>query len=300
LSDRPAPYPADTRAKGWRFELDYEKIDQSDTWDLAAEVPMAQHALLMMWMVSWRQEPCGSMPNDEAVIRSKCRIPASMWEQFREIMLRGWWLADDGRLYHDTVTMRVLEMIEYRRKEAARRAGNRAKTQDDSSCHTDVPRDTGVTNVGQPRESTVSPDTGTGTSSSPTSKKKPRAKPAGPPCPDGVTEQVWSDWLELRAKKRAPVTQTVVDGLHVEAGKAGMSVEAFLRIWCQRGTHGLQADWLKPHERQGAPPAETPYARQMRERAQVLGPGVAAKPPGQPINIIVLQSDGNDQQKRIA
>lgn len=143
-------------------------------------------------------------------------------------------------------------------------------------------------------------DTGTGTSSSPTSKKKPRAKPAGPPCPDGVTEQVWLDWLELRAKKRAPVTQTVVDGLHAEACKAGMSVEAFLRIWCQRGTQGLQADWLKPHERQGAPPAETPYARQMRERAQVLGPGVAAKPPGQPNNIIVLESDGNDQQKRIA
>ena len=137
-------------------------------------------------------------------------------------------------------------------------------------------------------------------SSSPTSKKTPRAKPAGPHCPDGVAEQVWSDWLELRAKKRAPVTQTVVDGLHSEAGKAGMSVEAFLRIWCQRGTQGLQADWLKPHERQGAPPAETPYARQMRERAQVLGPGVAAKPPGQPSNIIVLESDGNDQQKRIA
>ena len=36
-----APYPAITRAKGWRFELDYEQVDQSDTWALAAEVPMA-------------------------------------------------------------------------------------------------------------------------------------------------------------------------------------------------------------------------------------------------------------------
>lgn len=30
-----APYPCDTRAKGWRFELDHERIRQSDTWALA-------------------------------------------------------------------------------------------------------------------------------------------------------------------------------------------------------------------------------------------------------------------------
>ena len=24
----PAPYPADTRAKGWRFEIDYEKVEE--------------------------------------------------------------------------------------------------------------------------------------------------------------------------------------------------------------------------------------------------------------------------------
>lgn len=36
---RTAPYPSDTRPKGWRFELDYERIEASDTWALApAEV----------------------------------------------------------------------------------------------------------------------------------------------------------------------------------------------------------------------------------------------------------------------
>lgn len=32
-----------------------------------------------------------------------------------------------------------------------------------------------------------------------------------------------------------------------------MTLEAFLRVWCARGSQGLQADWLKPHERQAAP-----------------------------------------------
>ena len=126
----PAPYPADTRAKGWRFEIDYEKVEQSDTWDLATEVPMAQPALLMMWLMAWTQAPCGSLPNDENLIRVKCRIPAKSWPALRPILMRGWWLADDGRLYHDTIVSRVLEMLEYRRKNAARQATHKGKKGD--------------------------------------------------------------------------------------------------------------------------------------------------------------------------
>lgn len=79
-------------------------------------------------------------------------------------------------------------------------------------------------------------------------KRTSADKPALP-CPDSVDQQVWSDWLELRRRKRAPVTQTVVDGADTEAKAAGMTLEAFLRVWCVRGSQGLQADWLKPHER---------------------------------------------------
>lgn len=122
---RPAPYPADTRAKGWRLELDYERIEQSDTWDMAGEVSMACAALLMMWYVAWKQVPCGSFPNDEDVIRAKCRVPVLRWEELRPILMRGWWLADDGRLYHDTVAERVRSMLDYRQKEADRRNRNR-------------------------------------------------------------------------------------------------------------------------------------------------------------------------------
>lgn len=122
---------------------------------------------------------------------------------------------------------------------------------------------------------------------SPPSVKKVRApKRAAPiePPPD-VDAQVWSDWLALRAKKRAPVTATVLEGVVSEAAKAGMGVDEFLRIWCRRGTQGLEADWLKPHERRGAAPAETTYARQMRERYESITPAIAAKRPGQVIDM---------------
>jgi hypothetical protein len=81
-----------------------------------------------------------------------------------------------------------------------------------------------------------------------------RAKRApSPVCPEGVSEQVWNDWLTLRAKKRAPVTATVVDGAKAEAIKAGMTLEAFLRVWCARGSQGLDASWLKPEEKASGP-----------------------------------------------
>jgi|GEM_PF-2168971 hypothetical protein len=68
------------------------------------------------------------------------------------------------------------------------------------------------------------------------------------PCPDDVDPQTWADWFALRKKKNAPVTATVVNGARSEADKAGMPLNAFLEVWCLRGSQGLQADWLKPSE----------------------------------------------------
>jgi hypothetical protein len=112
---RPAPYPADTQARGWKFELDYDAIEKSDTWPLAAEIPMAQHALLMMWLTAWsKQKPCGSFPNDENIIRATCRIPPAVWAKCRDVLMRGWWLADDGRYYSNILVPQVLELISRR------------------------------------------------------------------------------------------------------------------------------------------------------------------------------------------
>ena len=62
--------------------------------------------------------------------------------------------------------------------------------------------------------------------------------------PDDVDQAVWDDWVQLRKNKRATVSQTVVDGARLEANKAGMSMNAFLREWVMRGSQGLKAEWL--------------------------------------------------------
>lgn len=109
------------------------------------------------------------------------------------------------------------------------------------------------------------------------SRGKRASAPPPPDCPADVDPQVWADWLTLRRKKSSPVTVTVIEGAIEQARLAGMTLEAFLRVWCRRGSIGLEAEWLKPNERSQA--AETTYQRSMRERMQEAAPEAARKDP---------------------
>jgi hypothetical protein len=99
-------------------------------------------------------------------------------------------------------------------------------------------------------------------------RSRKRERPPAHPRPDDVSEQVWADWLSLRTRKRAPVTETVIAGARDEALKAQMPLEAFLRVWCLRGSQGLEASWLKPQEREAGRPPSQSYRTQELAVAQ--------------------------------
>jgi hypothetical protein len=89
-----------------------------------------------------------------------------------------------------------------------------------------------------------------------------------PPKPDDVEQQVWDDWLAHRRRKQATVSPTVLDGARAEAGKAGIDLNAFLAVWCTRGTQGLKAEWLTAEERGGkrAVDSEPAWVKARRDR----------------------------------
>ena len=89
-----------------------------------------------------------------------------------------------------------------------------------------------------------------------------RKRATTPIRPDDVDEQVWQDWVQLRKAKKATVSPTVIAEARIEAGKAGLTLERFLAVWCARGSQGLMADWLKPNERM------TPAANQAESFAE--------------------------------
>ena len=59
----------------------------------------------------------------------------------------------------------------------------------------------------------------------------------------GVEDQPAKDWLEIRKAKRAPLTQTALDDLVREAGKAGISVNEAVTICARRCWQGFNSSW---------------------------------------------------------
>lgn len=64
------------------------------------------------------------------------------------------------------------------------------------------------------------------------------------PKPEGVSGQVWADFLQSRKARRAPVTTTVVAGISREAAKAGWTLEAALAESVARGWQSFKAEWV--------------------------------------------------------
>ena len=62
--------------------------------------------------------------------------------------------------------------------------------------------------------------------------------------PEGVCESVWQDFLKTRKAKKAPVTETAMDGIRREAQKAGLPLEQALKTCCERGWTGFKAEWM--------------------------------------------------------
>lgn len=114
-------------------------------------------------------------------------------------------------------------------------------------------------------------------------KNTARARSTAPAKPDGVTDQTWSDWLQLRKTLKAAVTQTAVDGIAREARRAGYTLEQALVTCCANGWRGFKAEWIQQRGQGQQAPRETAYQQQMRERVAALTPRFAAQQPKQPV-----------------
>ena len=86
----------------------------------------------------------------------------------------------------------------------------------------------------------------------PISKENPptgvKRKVFPPDKPPDVSKTVWEDFLKQRKAKKAPVTETALNEICMEASKAGWPLEDALREMCARGWQGFKADWVAKGE----------------------------------------------------
>lgn len=59
----------------------------------------------------------------------------------------------------------------------------------------------------------------------------------------GVAEQSAKDWLLVRGAKRAPLTETALEGMKREAGKAGISIAEAVGICARKNWVGFDSTW---------------------------------------------------------
>lgn len=123
----------------------------------------------------------------------------------------------------------------------------------------------------------ISNGTRDGTNKEPVKKARQRAADLLIP---GVSLELQGDWTKVREKKRAgPITQTVIDGLLREAGKAGISAADAVTFCCEAGWQGFNAGWYadrtgRTSQRPGAP-TETAFQRSKRDAVAEFTGGLA-------------------------
>jgi uncharacterized protein YdaU (DUF1376 family) len=66
--------------------------------------------------------------------------------------------------------------------------------------------------------------------------------------PEGVSNEVFNDYLKLRKGLKAPVTETAIKGLEREANKANMTLEQVMVLCCQNGWRGFKAEWINKQQ----------------------------------------------------
>lgn len=89
----------------------------------------------------------------------------------------------------------------------------------------------------------------------------------------GVDAQVAGDWIQLRKKKRADVSLTVLREHIKQAGIAGLTLNDALRMSCLRGWQGFDASFVKPQVRTNNTPNDLASinARNNAEAKRLLG-----------------------------
>jgi len=76
-------------------------------------------------------------------------------------------------------------------------------------------------------------------------KPKPSNTATSVAPPEGVSEEVWQEFIKHRKAKKAAVTSLVIQGIAKEATQAGWSLEDALKEVVVRNWQSFKADWVK-------------------------------------------------------
>lgn len=215
--------PAECNMSGndW-FPLHFDRLRKSKWWRRASDMARARN--IMLWGEAYKQVPAGSMPDDDDELAEAAGFGMDV-EAFiaaKAEIMAPWKFCSDGRWYHPTVCEMVLDAweraSERRKKDALKKAAQRAKVRGQPAPEPDVPGKTEAVpgdtqNV--PGDTAENPgDIGTHARTRSTEQTRQDRTPQPPAggMSDEVFEQIWSTYPDAGRKTCAkPLARQCAD-----------------------------------------------------------------------------------------
>ena len=192
-----------------------------------ARLTTEQHgAYLLLLMDYWRS---GRLPDNDQVLAQISKLSPDAWSNAKAMLMQ-FFNIKDGYWIHTRVE-----------KELALAMENKAKMHDRASkaaqARWDKQQNDATSNAQAMLKQCPSPSPSPSSTSLTTTIKTIT--------PEGVSDSIFKDYMEVRKAKKAKWTQTALKGLVRESEKANISLQEAMQICCERGWIGFKADWIK-------------------------------------------------------
>jgi uncharacterized protein YdaU (DUF1376 family) len=216
----------------------------ADTTHLTTE----EHgAYLLLMIAAWRQPDCG-LPLDDKKLARIVGMSTKKWTAVKDTIL-DFWKVVDGRIFQP----RLLKEHDYacRKSEANRKSAEARwnkqpiENKEDGVCERisegnapppPPPRDIEPNGPISQREDAHT--------LIPAKPKKRTSTWVTIERPQSVSVEAWARFEDHRKRKRAAITDTVIEAFEREAGKLGWPLEAAIIKSIERNWQGFEADWI--------------------------------------------------------
>jgi uncharacterized protein YdaU (DUF1376 family) len=192
-----------------------------------ARLTTEQHgAYLLLLMDYWRS---GRLPDNDQILAQICKLSPDAWSNAKAMLMQ-FFNIQDGYWIHTRVE-----------KELALAMENKAKMHDRASkaaqARWDKPQNNATSNAQAMHKECPSPSPLPSPTSLTTTTKTIT--------PEGVSDSIFKDYMEVRKAKKAKWTETALKGLQRESEKAKITLQEAMQICCERGWIGFKAEWIQ-------------------------------------------------------
>lgn len=168
----------------------------------------------------------GFIPNDIKELADICGCPQDVMANAWQVLESCFELLEDGTLINEKLhSLRTEKDVERLRKSESGKKGGLAKALIKSSSTASAKQLPSNCHIEE--------------------KRREEKKREIIPTPEGVDLSLWNDYLKIRKAKKLPLTETALKALIRESTKARIPLSEVVRICCEKGWAGFDADWIK-------------------------------------------------------